>query len=219
MDKYFYQSTKQSNPLWFLAGQQDRLLGSLNPHKEPFQLRIHVNTSIRVNQFTSDPKKNLPRFLVRNLTSFCNLLKFYISHFSYTENLRNQFYKLQDYNRTEEKPGNSLENNITIEKSVIQVGLEIIKLSKDCNQYFKPTLLGECNWNDESYKSQVTSMLGKQEGNTSHKAQRYTTPGNLKNQFPQSYGKLACRGSENSQPQRSYFHPRQPEKSVSPVVR
>ena len=30
--------------------------------------------------------------------------------------------------------------------------------------------------------------------------------GNPKNQFPQSYGKLACCGSENSQPQRSYFH-------------
>ena len=30
--------------------------------------------------------------------------------------------------------------------------------------------------------------------------------GNLKNQFPQSYGKLACCGSKNSQPQQSYFH-------------
>ena len=142
-------------------GRQDRLPGSLNPHKEPFQPRIHVNTSIRVNQFTSDPKKkNLPRFLVRNLTSFfLQFIKILYFSFQLHKNLRNQFYKLQNYNRTEEKPGNSLENKITIEKSVIQVGLEIRKLSKDCNQYFKPTLLGECNWNDESYKSQVTSML------------------------------------------------------------
>ena len=44
-------------PSQAIAGWQDRLPGSLNPHKEPFQPMMHVNTSIRVNQFKSDPKK------------------------------------------------------------------------------------------------------------------------------------------------------------------
>ena len=60
---YFYQSTKERNPLWFQGGRTGfRRSESL---QQPFQPMIHV-------KLTSVPKKP-NRFLVRNLTSFYTL--------------------------------------------------------------------------------------------------------------------------------------------------
>ena len=52
---------------------------------------------------------------------------------------------------------------------------QINRVSDKLHQYSRFSLLGSGNWNDESYKSQVTSMLGKRERNTSHRTQKIST--------------------------------------------
>ena len=88
------------------------------------------------------------------------------------------------------------------------------------HQYFRFPLLGNSNWNDESYKSHVTSMLQKQERNISHRFQKIPTFGNWKNQFPQSYSKTSMlqKQEQLAKNEEVTFVKRQLEKLVSLVV-
>ena len=69
--------------------------------------------------------------------------------------------------------------------------------------YSEISLLGSGNRNDVSYKSHLTSMVGKRERNTSHGIQKASTFDNWKNQFLQSYIYKQAAETKNSQPRRT----------------
>ena len=120
-------------------------------------------------------EKTLKRFLVRNLTSFYNWLNSFFS-ILVTQELGKLVFQAsrtigqQQWNKEDHKIAQNTHKNWEI-KTTAKIGrtgrskqrnniLDII------HQYFKISLLGSGNWNDESYKSWTTSMLRKRERNT-----------------------------------------------------